>query len=157
MLIWYVFNCKIKLFFYLIFDANSGMVIAAENHSPGRRCHIDTLMDVLKAAGNYVRDDVIFNTIQLVSESSELQPYVVHETWKAIRDTENCTEKQPLTQVSCWCIGNKMHLDLAVNLLLVKVLLPFELVLNFHYLLCRRIWLTFTKWSFCRRRNFDYD
>ena len=29
----------------------------------------------------------------------------MHETWKAIRDTENCTEKQPLTQVSCWCIG----------------------------------------------------
>ena len=133
------------------------MVIAAENHSPGRRCHIDTLMDVLKAAGNYVRDDVIFNTIQLVSESTELQPYVVHETWKAIRDTENCTEKQPLTQVSCWCIGNKMHLDLAVNLLLLKVLLLFELVLNFHYFLCRRIWLTFTKWSFCRRRNFDCD
>lgn len=56
-------------------------------------------------AGNYVRDDVIFNTIQLVSESADLQPYVVHESWKAIRDTQNCTEKQPLTQVSCWCIG----------------------------------------------------
>ena len=45
------------------------------------------------------------NFIQTVSESTDLQPYVVHETWKAIRDTENCTEKQPLTQVSCWCIG----------------------------------------------------
>ena len=134
------------------------MVIAAENHSPGRRCHIDTLMDVLKAAGNYVRDDVIFNTIQLVSESTELQPYVVHETWKAIRDTENCTEKQPLTQVSCWCIGNEMHLDIAVNLLLVlKSFLLFKLVLNFHYFLCRRIWFTFTEWGFCRRRNFDCD
>ena len=52
-----------------------------------------------------MRDDVIFNTIQLVSDSSDLQAYVVHEAWKAIRDTDNCTEKQPLTQVSCWCIG----------------------------------------------------
>lgn len=41
----------------------------------------------------------------MVSDSADCQPYVVHEAWKAIRDTENCTEKQPLTQVSCWCIG----------------------------------------------------
>ena len=52
-----------------------------------------------------MRDDVIFNTIQLVSDAPDLQAYAVHEAWKAIRDTENCTEKQPLTQVSCWCIG----------------------------------------------------
>ena len=56
-------------------------------------------------AGNHIRDDVIFNTIQLVSNAPDLQPYVVHEAWKAIRDTQHCTEKQPLTQVSCWCIG----------------------------------------------------
>lgn len=88
-------------------ECSSGMLIAAEKHAPGpgKRCHIDTLMDVLKGAGNYVRDDVIFNTIQLVSQTPDQQPYVVHETWKAIRDTENCSEKQPLTQVSCWCIG----------------------------------------------------
>jgi AP-1 complex subunit gamma-1 len=40
-----------------------------------------------------------------VSNAPDLQPYVVHEAWKAIRDTQHCTEKQPLTQVSCWCIG----------------------------------------------------
>ncbi len=88
-------------------ECSSGMLTATDRHAPGpgKRCQIDTLLDVLKAAGNYVRDDVIFNTIQLVSETTDLQPYVVHEAWKAIRDTENCTEKQPLTQVACWCIG----------------------------------------------------
>ena len=87
-------------------QCSSSMVIAAERHAPNRRCHIDTLFDVLKMAGNYVRDDVIFSTIQLVSaESAELQPYIVHEAWKALKETENCSEKQPLTQVSCWCIG----------------------------------------------------
>ena len=40
-----------------------------------------------------------------MSNAPDLQPYVVHEAWKAIRDTQHCTEKQPLTQVSCWCIG----------------------------------------------------
>ena len=59
-----------------------GMVIAAEKHAPGKRPHIDTLFDVLKGAGNYVRDDVIFNTIQLVSETPDLHSYVVHEAWK---------------------------------------------------------------------------
>lgn len=87
-------------------QCSSAMVLSAERFAPNKRCHIDTLFDVLKTAGNYVRDDVVYNTIQLISaEMAELQPYVVHESWKAIRDTENCTEKQPLTQVACWCIG----------------------------------------------------
>ena len=32
-------------------ECSSGMVTAAERHSPGKKCHIDTLLDVLK--GNY--------------------------------------------------------------------------------------------------------
>ena len=88
-------------------QCSSGMLTAADRYAPGpgKRCHVDTLVEVLKWAGNFVRDDVIFNTIQLVSQTPELQPYVVHEAWKAIRDTDNCTEKQPLVQVACWCIG----------------------------------------------------
>ena len=86
-------------------ECSSGMVIAAEKHAPGKRPHIDTLFDVLKGAGNYVRDDVIFNTIQLVSETPDLHPYVVHEALKAIRNMVSCIDKQPLVQVSCWCIG----------------------------------------------------
>ena len=50
--------------------------------------------------GKYVRDDVIFNTIQLVSENAELQPYVAQESWMALKATSECfSEKQPLTQV----------------------------------------------------------
>jgi AP-1 complex subunit gamma-1 len=75
-------------------------------YAPNRRVHVDTLFDVLKTAGNYVREDVIFSTIQLVSaEATDLHPYIVREAWQAIRQTENCSDKQPLTQVSCWCIG----------------------------------------------------
>ncbi len=80
-------------------QCSSAMVTSAERFAPGKRAHVDTLMDILRTAGNYVRDDVVFNTIQLVSSEPELQPYVVHEAWKAIRDTENCSEKQPMTQV----------------------------------------------------------
>lgn len=87
-------------------QCSSSMVTAAEKFAPNKRCHVDTLFDVLKTAGNFVRDDVMFNTIQLVSaEASDLHPYIVHEAWKALRDTEVSSEKQPLVQVSCWCIG----------------------------------------------------
>ena len=88
-------------------QCSSSMVIAAERFAPGKRAHIDTLLDILKTAGNYVRDDVIFNTIQLVSSSEpELQSYVVHESWNSIRgEAHNISEKQPMTQVACWCIG----------------------------------------------------
>ena len=39
------------------------------------------------------------------AEATDLHPYIVHEAWKAVRDTENASEKQPLVQVACWCIG----------------------------------------------------
>ena len=51
--------------------------------------------------GKYVRDDVIFNTIQLVSWNPELQPYVAQESWAALKASSNSySEKQPLTQVT---------------------------------------------------------
>ena len=88
-------------------QCSSSMLIAAERFAPGKRAHIDTLLDILKTAGNYVRDDVIFNTIQLVSSSEpELQSYVVRESWNSIRgEAHHISEKQPMTQVACWCIG----------------------------------------------------
>ena len=53
--------------------------------------------------GKYVRDDVIFNTIQLVSWNPELQPYVAQESWAALKASSNSySEKQPLTQVTLW-------------------------------------------------------
>jgi AP-1 complex subunit gamma-1 len=54
-------------------------------------------------AGNYVRDDVVSCTIQLVSESTSQQGYIVEQLWHALeRDT---MDRQPLTQVATWCIG----------------------------------------------------
>jgi len=89
-------------------SCSSGMLSAVEKYAPGpgKKCAIDTLFEVLRAAGKYVRDDVIFNTIQLVSENAELQPYVAQESWVALKASSECfSEKQPLTQVCCWCIG----------------------------------------------------
>eukprot|EP00096_Caligus_rogercresseyi_P012524 TRINITY_DN5278_c0_g1_i1.p1 TRINITY_DN5278_c0_g1~~TRINITY_DN5278_c0_g1_i1.p1 ORF type:complete len:874 (-),score=308.91 TRINITY_DN5278_c0_g1_i1:522-3143(-) len=84
---------------------SSSIFIAAERFAPGKRNHIDTIIEVLKAAGNYVRDDVVFSSIQLFSENPEHQDYTVREIWKALRQTEVLSEKQPLLQVACWSIG----------------------------------------------------
>jgi len=86
-------------------QCSSNMMIAADQHSPDKRWHIDTIYEVLKNSGNTVRDDVVFNTIQLISETNEYQRYSVHLSWRSLQAIEHCSEFQPLTQVSCWCIG----------------------------------------------------
>lgn len=42
-------------------------------------------------------------TIQLISESTSQQTYMVSQLWQALeRDT---SDRQPLTQIATWCIG----------------------------------------------------
>lgn len=50
-----------------------------------------------------MRDDVISSTIQLISESTNQQAYVTFQLYKAI--SVDLMDKQPLTQVSVWAIG----------------------------------------------------
>jgi AP-1 complex subunit gamma-1 len=75
-------------------------------------------------AGNYVRDDVVSNTIQIIAESTSLQGYAVGQLWKAVSsspaslqhdgnpgdlDLQSASlpisERQPLAQVASWCLG----------------------------------------------------
>ena len=73
-------------------QCSSNMMIAADQHSPDRKWHIDTIYDVLKNSGNTVRDDVIFNTIQLISESTEYQVY---------QEYQSCHTNIYYTEVCC--------------------------------------------------------
>jgi AP-1 complex subunit gamma-1 len=78
----------------------------------------------LIAAGNFLRDDVVSNTIQIISESASLQGYAVGQLWRAVScssgslqhdgqpgdlDLQGATlpisERQPLAQVASWCLG----------------------------------------------------
>ncbi|KRZ69607.1 AP-1 complex subunit gamma-1, partial [Trichinella papuae] len=79
------------------------MYIATERFSPNRRWHFDTMLKVMKVAGNNVPDDVISSMIQLISECSEIQAYAVVQLYKAAQ--EDTTAAQPLLQVACWSIG----------------------------------------------------
>lgn len=82
---------------------SSNIVLAAERFAPNKRWHLDTLLKVLVAAGNYVRDDVISSTLQLISESTSHQSYVTLQLFKAV--SEDLQDRQPLTQVAVWAIG----------------------------------------------------
>ncbi|CAI6345181.1 unnamed protein product [Macrosiphum euphorbiae] len=85
-------------------QCSSSIVLAAEKFAPNTRWHLDTLIKVLVAAGNYVRDDVVSSTIQLVSESgAQHGGYMASKLWVELE--KDTSDKQPLIQVSTWTIG----------------------------------------------------
>ncbi|KAH0951556.1 hypothetical protein HN011_005403 [Eciton burchellii] len=84
-------------------QCSSNIVMSAERFAPNKRWHLETLFKVLVAAGNYVRDDVVACTIQLISETPSQQSYAVGALWRALE--KDTSDKQPLAQVATWCIG----------------------------------------------------
>lgn len=87
-------------------QCSSGMILAAERYSPNIRWHLDTQLSVLIASGNYVRDDVVSSTIQLISSSPTIeQTYISAKLWESLQTLNHCEDKQPLLQVAVWAIG----------------------------------------------------
>nr|CAD7258477.1 unnamed protein product [Timema shepardi] len=84
-------------------QCSSSIVNSAERFAPNKRWHLDTLLRVLVAAGNYVRDDVVSCTIQLISESTSQHGYIAEQLWRALE--KDTLDRQPLIQVATWCIG----------------------------------------------------
>lgn len=84
-------------------QCSSSMVNSADRYAPTIRWHLDTLLSILIAAGNYVRDDVTSSTIQIISSSpSNEQAVITVKLWESIQET---LDNQPLLQVAVWCIG----------------------------------------------------
>lgn len=88
-------------------QCSSRMVHVAERYATSIRWRLDTLLSVLIAAGNYVRDDVVSSTIQLILNSPpEEQAYIGLRFWDSLHNITNSFEdKQPLLQVAVWTIG----------------------------------------------------
>lgn len=83
----------------------SNLVSIAERYSPNPAWHFHTLFEILQAAGNYVREDVVSSTIQLISDTSTIQADAVACLWEATRNVKSIEDYQPLVQVCCWCVG----------------------------------------------------
>ncbi|BGP02959.1 AP-1 complex subunit gamma-1 [Rhodotorula toruloides ATCC 204091] len=75
---------------------------AAERFAPNRRWHIDTVLRVLKLAGNYVREEVLSSFIRLVTHTPDLQSYTVYKLYTALRAD---VSQEALTLAGVWTIG----------------------------------------------------
>ncbi|ORX98052.1 Adaptor protein complex AP-1 gamma subunit [Basidiobolus meristosporus CBS 931.73] len=76
--------------------------ISADRYAPNQRWHIDTLLRVLKLAGNYVGEEIVSSFIGLVCRTPELQPYTVKKLFVELKSD---ISQEGLVLAGVWCIG----------------------------------------------------
>ncbi|KAG8812229.1 clathrin associated protein complex large subunit, partial [Serendipita sp. 399] len=76
--------------------------LAAERLAPNKRWHIDTVLRVLKLAGDYVREEILSAFIRLVCHTPELQSYTVSKLFLALKSD---VSQESLTLGAVWLIG----------------------------------------------------
>ncbi|EIN09524.1 gamma-adaptin [Punctularia strigosozonata HHB-11173 SS5] len=76
--------------------------LAAERFSPNKRWHIDTVLRVLKLAGNFVREEILSSFIRLVAHTPELQAYTASKLYTALLAD---ISQESLTLSATWVIG----------------------------------------------------
>ena len=94
-------------------ECASKMYVATEKYSPNFMWHLDTMIKVLKLAGNYVPDEVVSCMIQLISSHSELQQYAAVQLYRAAQT--DVVNAQPLLQVAFWTVGEFGDLLMQAN------------------------------------------
>lgn len=76
--------------------------LAAEKLAPNKRWHIDTMLRVLKLAGNYVREQILSAFLRLVCHTPELQTYTVQRLYSALHADFS---QESLTLAAVWMCG----------------------------------------------------
>ncbi|KAF3918790.1 hypothetical protein AA313_de0209630 [Arthrobotrys entomopaga] len=77
--------------------------LAAEKYAPNKRWHIDTVLRVLKLAGNFVKEQILSSFIRLIATSAlDLQTYSVQKLYSALRTD---ITQEALTLAGAWVIG----------------------------------------------------
>ncbi|KAI0078671.1 Adaptor protein complex AP-1 gamma subunit [Panus rudis PR-1116 ss-1] len=76
--------------------------LAAERFAPNKRWHIDSVLRVLKLAGNFVREEILSAFIRLVAHTPELQGYTASKLYTALRAD---LSQESLTLAATWVIG----------------------------------------------------
>ncbi|WFD42841.1 clathrin associated protein complex large subunit [Malassezia psittaci] len=78
------------------------MGVAAERFAPDKRWHIDTMLHVLRIAGNYIRDEVLGSFIRLVCHTPELQAYTTQRLYAALHSD---LSQHSQTLAAVWVLG----------------------------------------------------
>jgi AP-1 complex subunit gamma-1 len=76
--------------------------IAADRYAPNRRWHIDTMLRVVKLAGNYVKEQILSSFVRLIATSPDLQTYSVQKLYGALKAD---ITQEALTLAGTWVIG----------------------------------------------------
>ncbi|KAF8963437.1 adaptin N terminal region-domain-containing protein [Flammula alnicola] len=76
--------------------------LAAERYAPNKRWHIDTVLRVLKLAGNFVREEILSAFIRLVAYTPELQAYTASKLYLALKSD---ISQESLTLAATWILG----------------------------------------------------
>ncbi|CAJ1931490.1 unnamed protein product [Sphenostylis stenocarpa] len=78
--------------------------------SPEKIWYIDQMLKVLSEAGNFVKDEVWYALIVVITNASELHGYTVRALYRAFQTS---AEQETLVRVTVWCIGE--YGDMLVN------------------------------------------
>ncbi|EMR10546.1 hypothetical protein PNEG_01252 [Pneumocystis murina B123] len=76
--------------------------IAANKFAPNKRWHIDTILRILRLAGNYIKEHVFSNFIQFIITTPELQSYTIRKLFFSLQ--KDITQ-EALTLAGIWMIG----------------------------------------------------
>ncbi|WWC89432.1 uncharacterized protein L201_004356 [Kwoniella dendrophila CBS 6074] len=76
--------------------------LSAERFAPNKRWQIDTVLRVLKVAGDYVREEILAAFIRLTCHTPELQFYTAQRLYSAL---SNDLSQESLTLAAVWIIG----------------------------------------------------
>lgn len=76
--------------------------IAADRFAPNKRWHVDTMLRVLKLAGNYVKEQILSSFVRLIATTPDLQTYSVQKLYAALKED---ISQEGLTLAASWVIG----------------------------------------------------
>jgi AP-1 complex subunit gamma-1 len=76
--------------------------IAADRYAPNKRWHIDTMLRVVKLAGNFVKEQILSSFVRLIATSPDLQTYSVQKLYAALKAD---ITQEALTLAGTWVIG----------------------------------------------------
>ena len=76
--------------------------VAADRFAPNKRWHVDTMLRVLKLAGNYVKEQILSSFVRLIATTPDLQTYSVQKLYAGLK--EDITQ-EGLTLAGAWVIG----------------------------------------------------
>ncbi|MCJ1446018.1 MAG: clathrin associated protein complex large subunit [Stictis urceolatum] len=76
--------------------------IAADRFAPNKRWHVDTMLRVLKLAGNYVKEPILSSFVRLVASSPDQQTYCVQKLYASLKED---ISQEGLILAGAWSIG----------------------------------------------------